>query len=169
MSRFAWKPGPTYRFRKITFYAMNGSICIADDKEGLSERERFLTLTRKDFLRRVEAFNGEARALGRLAAENPHIRGFAQERNEKLTLVENMLKCVADAKAQGDPNDPEVQAWFAKHNNPRRSRVGGGAGVSFRSPALQPLPLGRDTGKYCSPDLVLPDSAPVVKPQLILP
>lgn len=160
MGRFQWRPGRTYRWRKITFYAMNGCICISDDRPDLPANEQFITVRRKEFLERAVAFSDQARALGRLAAEHPG-RGYADERNETLTLVENMLECAREAKAQGDPNDPAVRAWFSRHSSRRKGR---GSGKNFQTALPGPLPRGRDTGKQ-----VTPDPFPVATKKLILP
>lgn len=166
MNGFKWRPGPTYHWRAMTFYAMNGSICISDERPGLPPHEQFIVLSRTDFLERAIAFGGQAKALARLAAEHPG-RGFGQERNETLTLVEDMLSCVRDAKEQGDPNDPKVREWVSRHSPRKRSRSGGGRNYALDLPG--PLPRGRDTGKQATPTYEVAAAPAKAKSKLIMP
>lgn len=163
MAGFKFVAGPTYRYRKITFYAMNGVICVSDDKPGLSPNDQFVTVTCQDFLRRAFAISEGTKALGKIIAETPR-KSLAQDRDEDQRLVADMITCVQDAKHQGDLNDPEVWAWIERHKSkpmgPRDHSKDFGIGRP------QPLPRGRNTGRHVTPDRQVARPA---KSKLILP
>lgn len=151
MPGFKFLAGPTYKYNSMTYYAMNGFICIEDDKPGLSPAAQFTVITCRDFLLRARALSGAARHMGKIMAEMPR-RWIAQDRDLQQRVVMDMLSCLQDAKAQGDFNDPEVWAWVERHKG-RRSSITVDT-KQFSTPPPGPLPRGRFTGRTAKPDKI---------------
>ena len=139
--------GKCYTFRDLKFYAKNGFVCLHDEEDGA-----FFVLTRKEFLLRAQALSDEAKRLRQQAADNPGRAWIVADRLELQQAIENMVACCREAKEQGDRNDPEVAAWFARHRPHARSRVSMASAANFKTATPGVLPLGRDTGKHVTPD-----------------
>lgn len=152
--------GKCYTFRDLKFYARNGFVCLHDEEDGA-----FFVLTRKEFLERAKALSDEAKRLRQQAVDNPGRTWIAADRLELQAAIENMVACCVEAKEQGDRNDPEVAAWFARHRPHTRSRVSMAGAANFRTDTPGTLPLGKDTGRHAKPDFSL-GTAPK---KLILP
>lgn len=152
--------GKCYTFRGLKFYARNGFICLHDEADG-----SFFVLTRKEFLERAAAISDEAKRLRQQAIANPGKAWINSDRLELQQAIENMIACCKDAKEQGDRNDPEVAAWFARHRPHTRSRLSMASAANFKTAAPGALPLGQDTGKHVTPDFTV-GAAPK---KLILP
>jgi hypothetical protein len=153
--------GKCYSYRGLKFYAQNGFICLHDEQTG-----EFYVLTRKEFLQRASAISDEAKRLRHIAAENPGKAAWlSADRAELQQAIEEMLACTNDAKEQGDRDDPEVDAWFMRHRPGRKSKISLASAANFTTGLPGSLPLGRDTGKYVTPDFTA--GAPPKK--LILP
>lgn len=142
--------GKCYTFRGLKFYARNGFVCLHDESDG-----SFFVLTRKEFLERAAAISDEAKRLRKQAIDNPGRAWINSDRLELQQAIENMIACCKDAKEQGDRNDPEVAAWFARHRPHTRSRISMAAAANFKTAAPGALPLGMDTGKHVKPDFTL--------------
>lgn len=142
--------GKCYSWRDLKFYAKNGYVCLHDETSG-----EFFVLTRKEFLQRAQALSDEAKRLRQQAIQNPGKTWILADRLELQQAIENMVECCKDAKEQGDRNDPEVAAWFARHRPHTRGRVSMAGAANFAMPAPGELPLGKDTGKYVTPDFSL--------------
>ena len=160
MPEFKFKPGPTYRYRKMTFYAMNGFICVEDDRDGLAAKDQSVIINCKDWLIRAKAISDEANKL-RLMRTDGRQKGMAQECDEKQRLVQDMICCHGDAKDQGDVMDPEVWKWIELHARKRPSFARDP--YEYTPPLPGPLPLGKFTGRTATPDMDMV-MAPV-KPQ----
>lgn len=139
--------GKCYTFRGLKFYARNGFVCLHDEEDG-----SFFVLTRKEFLQRAAALSDEAKRLRQQATQNPGKAWILADRLELQSAIENMVECCKDAKEQGDRNDPEVSAWFARHRPHARGRVSMAGAANFATPTPGSLPLGKDTGKHVTPD-----------------
>lgn len=156
--------GKCYTFRGLKFYAQNGFICLHDEASG-----EFFVLTRKEFLQRAQALSDEAAKMRQVAAENPSKASWlSADRSELIQAVEEMIACTYEAKEQGDRTDPTVDAWFIKHRPNRKSRISLVSAADFKTALPGNLPLGRDTGKYVSPDFTIGGSTLTPK-KLILP
>ncbi len=81
-----------YKFRGLLFWASNGLIRIEDQLTG-----EFNSITRKEALLRAKAINEEISNVV-----------YGDEREELHRAVENLIEVVKEAKAQGDPTNPEV-------------------------------------------------------------
>jgi hypothetical protein len=66
-----------------------------------------------------------------------------------------MLDAVREAKAMGDPSDPAVQEYWAKHH--KRPTVSIGSGSKSGYPELPPMPKGQLTGRTALPDAAQTD------------
>lgn len=153
--------GKCYSYRGLKFYAQNGFVCLHDEQTG-----EFFVLTRKEFLERARAIGEEARRLRHMAAENPAKAAWlSADRAELQQAIENMVAVTKDAKEQGDRDDPVVDAWFTRHRPSRKSKISLSSGANFTSALPKTLPLGKDTGRYATPDFSV--GAPAKK--LILP
>ena len=140
-----------YRFRDLRFYAKNGCVCLHDEENG-----DFFVLKVREFLMRAKALSDEVEKLRQLAAANPLKLRYAEERLELQQAIDNMVKCCKDAKAQGDRFDPKVAAWFARHRPHSRGRAK--RGIRYESARPGPLPLGKDVGRYATPDFTAKSS-----------
>ena len=119
-SLFPTKPrkrGNRYEYLSLIFWPENGFIYIEDKDDG-----SFTTCSRRDWLERASSFNADAQRRGYIAtrAGNEWKKmTAAQERDAMISLVECMLECAKQAKAQGDPLDPKVVAHIRKHEMKR--------------------------------------------------
>lgn len=152
--------GKCYTFRDLKFYARNGFVCLHDEEDGA-----FFVLTRKEFLERAQALSDEAKRLRQMATTNPGRAWIVSDRLELQKAIENMVACCVEAKEQGDRNDPEVSAWFARHRPHTRSRVSMASAANFKTTKPGQLPRGKDTGRYATPDFSISTSPK----KLILP
>lgn len=153
--------GKCYSYRGLKFYAKNGFICLHDEQTG-----EFYVLTRKEFLQRAAAISDEAKRLRHIAAENPDKAAWlSADRAELQCAIDNMVECTKEAKEQGDRDDPAVDAWFRRHRPGRKSKISLASAANFTTAAPGHLPLGRDTGRYVTPDF----TAGQAPKKLILP
>jgi hypothetical protein len=155
--------GKCYTFRGLKFYAENGFICLHDEETG-----EFYVVTRKEFLQRAQALSDEAARMRKVSAENPSHKWISADRTELIEAIENMIACTYEAKEQGDRNDPAVDAWFQKHRPNRKSRISLASAANFSTLLPGALPLGKDTGKYVTPDFTM-GGQPNPPKKLILP
>ena len=63
-----------------------------------------------------------------------------------------MIAATKEAKEQGDRDDPVVDEWFRRHRPGRKSKISLASSANFTSALPGALPLGKDTGKYVTPD-----------------
>ena len=94
-----------FRFRSQLFGAKGGLVHIFDERDGTRS-----VCDPDEFLARAEA-------LGREAAYCI----YADERKELIDAANDMEACAAEAAAQGNPLDPKVQAYYARHK--RRNSI----------------------------------------------
>jgi hypothetical protein len=161
MAATTGQTGKCYSYRGLKFYAQNGFICLHDEQTG-----EFFVLTRKEFLQRAQAISEEARRLRHMAAENPAKAAWlSADRAELQVAIENMVAVTKEAKEQGDRDDPTVDAWFRRHRPGKKSKISLASGANFTSALPGSLPLGKDTGRYVTPDFSVGESPK----KLILP
>jgi hypothetical protein len=143
--------GKCYTFRGLKFYAQNGFVCLHDEADG-----SFFVLTRKEFLLRAQALSDEAKRLRTMAAQNPsQAPWLSADRSELQVTIENMLAAAAEAREQGDRDDPLVDEWFRRHRPGRKSKISLASAADFKTDLPGSLPLGKDTGRYAAPDFTL--------------
>ena len=148
------KCGRTYRHKDLEFYAMNGVICLHDNRDG-----SYTGLTRKEFLERAEFLNSEQPVMHghRTAAQ-------AEAHRLQRKVIDDMVECVKEAKIQGDPFDAAFIDWFRKH------RPRGPVSQTSYQGALpsEVLPLGRFTGRTADIDRTLPPPGQAPRPRRVL-
>ena len=140
------KTGQNYHFENAQFYAANGTIVWHDDRPG-KEDCKFISI--RDFETRARAL-AEQLKDGRLQADfSP---GAIEHRRKLGRLLHDVDCCIKEAKSQGDPLSPEVQAWYARHKPWLGNRVSGagrpGGETSYEVNTPPPLAdlRGPDTG-----------------------
>ena len=109
MSR-ALRTGPVRRYKDLEFYAFDGMVVLQDRSDG------FRTLLSP------AVFAERALAVRNMITANA-ASAYERDFNAIATLgVENMEKCVVEAKAMGDPTDPQVRSWYSRHNTRNRRK-----------------------------------------------
>lgn len=141
-AKLSFIAGKTFTYQDLKFYAMNGQICLHDEEDG-----DFRVLTCDEFKDRASALNEEARQLKSSAKRSDYER-----RMMLLRVVADMGECIAEAKHQGDHNDPIVSAWFRRHRPWARGRVSMSGALNFETRAPGPLPRGRRQAPLVRPD-----------------
>lgn len=87
------------QYGDLDFWAQNGMICMEDQGSG-----EFYVVTRREFLERTLSVNGaNRREMG------------LDQRDTLQRVVTDMIECIKEAKHQGDPDDPKVQAWYRRN------------------------------------------------------
>lgn len=154
--------GTCYSYQDLKFYAMNGYICLHDEKDG-----DFRVLTCREWLLRGQAFVEEIKRLRIIAAHNSDKRKVFYEDIQRLqTLVDNIIASTMEAKNQGDHDDPAVSAWFQRHRPWARGRTRqNNDPAKFETAKPGPLPLGNFTGRTTGPG----EKAPRPSRKLLLP
>jgi len=155
----AWKKkkktGKVYRYNQLVLFAINGLICIIDERPGIKEGEHTM-LTCKDLEERVRAMNIAYR--GQTRVDQPR-------RNQELYDIrlrgsQDCMECIKEAKAQGDPNEPKVQAYWRRHKSNFRTIVSFSKAADPENyPELPPLDLGSITGRTSDVDANLMTAA----------
>jgi hypothetical protein len=100
----AWMPKPKegkhYRFRHQEIYATEGMVVVESQIDGDVKFYTWYAM-----LDRASAFNRQISHMG-----------FADERDEIMSLVESLVEVCTEAKNQGDPCDPEILHKKYKEN-----------------------------------------------------
>lgn len=99
-----------YRHRQLLFGAAGGMIRVFDERDGTTTSVP------------VDEFQARADALGREAARCV----YPSERKALTDAAVEMAAAAAEAAAQGDPFDPRVQAYYARHRPQNTVLVGPG-------------------------------------------
>lgn len=144
-----FQEGPVRTYQDLKFYAMNGFVCLHDEKEG-----DFRVLTRKEWLDRADALSDEVKRLRQMATNTTgaalggSAKVFYEDACRLQKFVEDMIACAMEAGHQGDHTDPKVSAWFTKHRPWAGSRTRQSRDPNkFDSKKPGPLPLGNYTGR----------------------
>jgi len=149
------RTGRVRRFMNLHIYACEGLIAIQDDRDG-----SFVAVTPAEFYQRIEQVKASAKRIG-----VPQTSALRDLLREYRRIIPELYEIIQEAKYMGDPSDPAVQAFWARH---RRSTV-----FSMRVrpgsdpegyPDLPELPRGRNTGRHAAADGIL--SPAVGQPQL---
>jgi len=108
----AGKRGKVHRYLDVSFWAERGMISVLDEKDaadGKSAEKAFKRMRPGEFM--VNAF-----AVYKMTLDK-----YPSQRRMAERLVEDAQAATKLAKSQGDPLDPEVQAYYARHR--RRSSI----------------------------------------------
>ncbi len=155
-AKLAFIAGKTFTYQDLKFYAMNGQICLHDEEDG-----DFRVLTCAEFKARADALNEEARQL-----KSSSKRSDYERRLLLFRVVEAMGACIAEAKNQGDHDDPMVSAWFRRHRPWARGRVSMSGALNFETKRPGALPRGRRAAPTVRPDRT--SALPGARKKLIL-
>jgi hypothetical protein len=117
MSHPVWthggRTGPIRRHKQLVFFACEGLVALYDERK---TDEDYMVLTPAEFKERATALNEFGTKIGK----TDPTRWQRQESHEMVRAAADMTECVKEAKSMGDPSDPAVQAFWARH---RRSSV----------------------------------------------
>lgn len=145
------RTGKVYKFKTITFYAIEGLVAIHDERPlAVLEGKDYTVHLPADIIERAQVLADYGRNLQ--ASPKPEVR----EDGRVFTMAaREMLEAVKEAKFMGDPSDPAVQEYWAKHH--KRPTVSIGSSKRSGYPELPPLPKGQLTGRTALPDTAQTD------------
>jgi hypothetical protein len=99
------KPGRVFKFRQTQFWAEQGLVHFLDYRES-PYNPHYRSVGMRELVELIKAFRDMV----------PHFK-YPDERREHEQLVEDLLAAGCAAKAQGDPHNPEVSAYKARHRS----------------------------------------------------
>ena len=146
-TKTAWAPGartgPSRAYGDLRIFACEGLVCIVDERPGADEGE-FTAITPAEAQERIVALNEKYRGKGRMDIPESH----RQRYDTRTQGSQNCMECIKEARDMGDPSDPAVRAFWAKHRRTSSVRVTFSPGSDPAGyPVLPPLPLGVVTGR----------------------
>ena len=137
------RQGPLRRHKKLVWFACEGFIALYDER---TAEEQYEVITTNDFEYRAKQLAVLAKKM-----KVDQRKWMRQEGKEILRDCEGMLDSVREARAMGDPTDPAVQAFWAKHR--RRSTVSLSPGADAAGyPELPGVARGPLTGRTAAID-----------------
>lgn len=121
MAKPAWstgsRQGPLRRHKQLVFFACEGLIALHDEREASQEEgDIYEVITPEVFEYRAKGLIQFAMKAS--ASDKPWMRSEAKEMGR---AGQDMLETIKEAKEMGDPSDPAVQAYWAKHR--RNDRI----------------------------------------------
>ena len=132
----------------MKIFACEGLVCIIDEREG-REDTQYTAVTPDDLKERIDALHRPYRKKT-LAQMTKAERQWYHRRRTGFT---NCMECIREAKHMGDPSDPAVQAYWARHKSKSTVAISFSAGADPAGyPELPPIDLGPITGKNASID-----------------
>jgi len=141
MSKPAWsvtaRTGPVRRHKRQAFFACEGLVALCDERSG---EEDYTVLLPSECVERANALDEFARKVK--AGDSKWQREEARVMRKAAQDLETTAK---EARHMGDPSDPAVQAYWAKHRD-RKSKV------SFSQATLPDVSLGKFTGRTADVD-----------------
>ena len=152
MSKPAWansaRTGPVRPFKELVVFACEGLLAVVDERPGKSEGE-YTVVTPSDMEERVRALNRTYRGITRSQLDT---RG--REQYDKQTSgSQNLMECIKEARAMGDPSDPAVQAWWSRHRRSSTVKINFSPGCDPAGyPTLPKVDLGKRTGRTAAID-----------------
>jgi hypothetical protein len=112
------RKGPSRYFKNLRFFACEGLICIIDERPSRTiqngkyvEEGDCQVLTPKDFEKRIKAIT----RLYRNKNYSEMLKWQGLERKKYHLQAREGYEAVKEAREMGDPSDPAVQAYWAKH------------------------------------------------------
>jgi hypothetical protein len=140
------RTGTILKYEKLTFFACEGLIVLHDEREAA---EDYNVILPDDFLERARELN----RLGKECTSTDSQRSLRETGRKYMQGASDMRLAAKEAKDMGDPSDPAVQAFWARHRPGRKSRVSLRAGSDKAGyPQLPELPRGKNTGKTAAVD-----------------
>ena len=150
MQKPAWskdaRTGPLRSYMQLRVFACEGLVCLIDERPGEKEGE-YIVVTPHEMRERLDAINAPYRNQTR--AQLP--KWQRQEFDERTRGSQNCMECIKEAEFMGDPSDPVVQAFWARHRRSNTFKFSFSAGSDLprypKLPALnysdgEPVPVG---------------------------
>jgi len=143
------RTGPVRKFKSLSVFACEGLVVVIDERPGKLEGD-YTPVLPNEMMVRIQALRQPYRN------KTPAMMTTEQRVNyySHRSGIAGILECIKEARHMGDPSDPQVQDFWARHY--RRSSVGGGIDRKSTDaagyPVLPTLPRGKDTGKTVLPD-----------------
>jgi hypothetical protein len=108
------RTGPVRSYLEQRIFACEGMIVVIDHRptEDLGE---CVVLDCNTAVERVKALQKDYR--GQTRAQQP--QRMRDLWTQRLNGCQNILECVKEARQMGDPTDPQVQAFWKRHNSLR--------------------------------------------------
>lgn len=142
------RQGPLRRHKQLVFFACEGLIALHDERDASQAAgEAYTVITPDDFEYRAEGVGAFGKKAS--ASDKPWQQ---QEARLMLRAAQDMKDCVKEAREMGDPNDPQVQAFWARHR--RNDRIA--FNFEFGAPQRSLDQMNRDapnTGRTAVPTL----------------
>lgn len=147
MSKPAWtigaRTGPVRDYLQLKVFACEGLICVIDERPGQTEGE-YCVLTPADLEERVKALNKMYRGQTRADLT----KWQQQEHDQRVRGSQNCMETIKEARHMGDPSDPAVQAFWARHRRSSTVKISFSPGCDPAGyPELPVVPLGKKTGR----------------------
>ena len=119
MNKPAWsagaRQGPLRRHKQLVFFACEGLIALLDEREKAQQADEvYSIMTPSSFAERATALASFAKKVR--ASDAPWQR---QEGRDMGRAALDMEETIKEARDMGDPSDPAVQAYWAKHRTNR--------------------------------------------------
>lgn len=150
--RPAWttgaRTGPIRKFEDLKLFACEGLICIIDERPHKQD-EQYSVVTPSDLEERIRALSKTYRN------KTPAMMDKSERvlHNSRLAGIQNCDECIKEARYMGDPSDPAVQAFWARHRRQSTVKISFSPGCDPAGyPELPSLPKGKNTGKTVLPD-----------------
>ena len=154
------------RYLELRVFACEGLVCIIDERPG-KEASQYTVVTPKDLEHRLRVLNKKYR--NQTPAEMTTVQ---RERHRKRVHgSDELMECVKEARDMGDPSDPAVQAFWAKHRRNSTISMSARLGQTDREgyPVLPQLPVGPKTGRTAAADGVLAQAGSSAVPKIHRP
>lgn len=131
------RTGPLRRHKKLVIFACEGLIALYDES---TDEEDYHVYTPAEMQERVDQMAILAEKM-----KKSDVRWQRQEGAQWLYDFQGIRECIKEAREMGDPSDPQVQAFWARH---RRSTT---VKISWSSGTIPAVPLGKFTGRTTGP------------------
>lgn len=142
------RTGPVRNYMDLKVFACEGLITVIDERPGAKEGE-YCVVTPSDMEERIKALNKKYRNKSR--AEMP--RWQQQEYDQQIRGSQNLAECIKEARHMGDPSDPAVQAFWARHRRQSTVKISFSPGADPAGyPTLPEVKLGPKTGRTAQID-----------------
>ena len=147
------RSGPVRNYQDLRLMACEGLVCIIDERLTTPEDERYTVVTPSELEHRIKSVDRPYRDQGRMDLPAWKRPIFDQQKQG----CQNATECIKEAREMGDPSNPVVQLFWAKHRRTSTVRVRFSAGSDAAGyPELPALDRGPVTGRTTRDDGILP-------------
>lgn len=137
------RTGPVRRYMQLVIFAYEGLIAIHDERP--DQKDPYQVVTPTEFEERLSHICKNYRGGGRMDLPEWKRKEF----DEQQRGYQNCVDCIKEARAMGDPSDPEVQQFWARHRRSSTVKVSYAPQVDREGyGTLPPIPQGRITGNF---------------------